>query len=170
MFTLEKNLILSSCAVLKKYISLQTGADSPELALPTLCDVWMRAGSTAVLHSTAPQPCHVLSVRLGNWRTTFFRNLLGSDSEEHDCSVVLWYMWQYDHAAVCKASCHLGCNIKKNKKNKGTLHPATASRCAGTGVPKAVIYNEAAIYSPVLLTVFCQPAQREVFVTFSLGP
>lgn len=37
-------------------------------------------------------------------------------------------------------------------------------------MPNAVIYNEAAMYSPVLLTVFCQLAQREVFVAFSLGP
>lgn len=153
-----------------KNTSLQTGADSPELALLTLCDVWMCAGSTAVLQSTAPEPCHVLSVRPGNWRIMFFRNLLGSDSEEHDCSVVLWYMWRYDHAHVCKARCHLGCNIKKIKKIKGTLCPATALRCAGTGMPNAVIYNEAAMYSPVLLTVFCQLAQREVFVAFSLGP
>lgn len=37
-------------------------------------------------------------------------------------------------------------------------------------MPNAVIYNEGAIYSPVLLTVFFQLAQREVFVAFSLGP
>ena len=37
-------------------------------------------------------------------------------------------------------------------------------------MPNTVIYNEAAIYSPVLLTVFCQLAQREVFVAFSFGP
>lgn len=105
-----------------KNTSLQTGADSPELALLTLCDVWMRAGSTAVLHSTAPEPCHVLSVRPGNWRTTFFRNLLGSDSEEHDCSVASWYVWQYDRAHMCKASCHPGCNMKKKLKAHYVQH------------------------------------------------
>lgn len=109
----------------------------------------MRAGSTAVLHSTAPQPRHVLSVGPGNWRTAFFRNLPGCHGEERDCSVVLWYVSLYNRARVCKVSCHLGCNIKKIKKIKGTLCPATAPRCAGTGVQSAVIYNEAAIYCPV---------------------
>lgn len=45
---------------------------------------------------------------------------------------------------------------------KGPLCPAAAPRCAATAGPNAVIYNEAAIYSPVLLTVFCQLAQRSI--------
>lgn len=133
------------------------GADSPELALLALSEVWMC--STAAL--TAPHPSWRARGSPGNCSTTLITTFPGPGSDGNDCSV-LWGTG--DHMAMlrCAKSAAI-CGVILGK-----LKIKAESKVCWNGCDKvtnAVIYNEAVIYSPALLTVFCQFREKEFVVS-----